>query len=70
MCGVYVKYIDFDDYLGLCGCPSNEGGQNFPGLSTIVSAVKNNGESICDNFGNLYWLFSNKPSTCVQDLTV
>lgn len=54
MCGVYIKYIDFDDYIGLCECPSNEGGNNFPGVSAIVSAVKNTGVTECPNFGNEY----------------
>lgn len=60
MCGVYVKYIDFDDYLGLCECASNEGGTNFPGLSSIVSAVKNNETADCDTFGNAYknWFYN------------
>lgn len=60
MCGVYVKYIDFDDYLGLCGCLSNEGGTFYPGLSTIASAVKNNGtRGDCDRFGNNHVFQSN-----------
>lgn len=54
MLGVYLKYIDYDDFAGSCGCTDSNGNKQFSATSAIVSGSIGQEDNLlldCDNFG-------------------
>lgn len=56
MLGVYIKYVDLDDFRGLCHCRNNKGSYRFPGLDALVDGSNNANQNLykCKHFGNEY----------------
>lgn len=55
MLGVYIQYIDYDDFAGQCGCKiRNSSSKKFPALAAILSGTANttSGPESCSNFGD------------------
>lgn len=58
MLGVYIQFIDFDDFAGSCGCKNDiNGDTKFPATTAIVFGMEKNITKIafCGNFGEK-WL--------------
>lgn len=56
MLGVYIQYIDYDDFAGSCGCKITDSNtKQFPATATIISGTTANPTSnpeVCSNFGD------------------
>lgn len=54
MLGVYIQYIDYDDFAGQCGCKiANSDSKKFPATAAILSGTANSsGPTSCSDFGD------------------
>lgn len=55
MLGVYIQFIDYDDFAGKCGCETANNNKQFPATAAIVSGMnKDNSErpKSCSDFGD------------------